>query len=298
MLIVWEIRKLFGETAARAGLGVVAAVLAVALVAYSTVPGQVENVTSIRERVAAGLPETPAAALGGFGFARSAVVPVAGVLVPVILCMVLAGVVAGEDERGTLAETLSRPAARWKIALAKLGAGVVYLFALMAVAAVVSIAVSSLALGPGKLFVGRTVETVSDSTGVLEAQKFVSTFLTGGAALWRLCAAWAASGVALAPVVALALLASCAARRALTAATISVGVYLGLYSAAQPWFFALGAVRRYLIVGRFEVWRAILGPEVNWNELLASGAVIAVVFALLAAGAVMLLRGREVPPRG
>ena len=292
-LFVWEVRKLLGDAVARVGMVVLAGVLVLALIGFGAASGDGPKRT-VREMERAGELPVPGVYLKGLGFAKHILDPVSGILVPVILCMVLAGTLAGETESGTLAEVLSRPVVRWRLLGAKLAAGLVLVALLMAAAAVVAIPLSSLVLGPGRLLVEVAFERASDpETGVVGSE-LVPQYFTGGRALARVLVAWAAAAAALAPVAALAVLASSAARRARTAAVASTGIYLGLYAlGTTP---ALGSFRRYLIAGRVEVWQAFLGPEIEWKAFLSGAAVPAVTFALLSVGAALVLGGREFPP--
>lgn len=293
-LFVWEVRKLLGGAAARAGLVVVVGFLVLAMIGFASAPGDASKKTVLQREAAGELP-IPGIYLKGLGFAKHMLDPVSGLVVPVILCVVLAGSVAGEAESGTLSEILSRPVARWKLVAAKLAAGMVFLALVMAVAAAVAIPLSSLVLGQGRLFTKIAVERVSDpGTGVTRSE-IAPQYFTGWRAFSRVLAAWAVAAAALAPVAALAVLASSAARRARTAAVTSAGIYLGLYSLGRT--PALGSFRRYALAGRVDVWQVFLGPEIAWGAFLSGAAVLAVTFAILSAGAALVLGGRELAPR-
>jgi ABC-2 type transport system permease protein len=299
-LFVWEVRKLVGEPAARAGMAVLAGVLVLALVGFAAASRDKSKTgdgakKTASQRRAAGELAVPAVYLKGLGFAKHALDPVSGILVPVIICIVLAGSVAGEAENGTLSEVLTRPVGRWRLLAAKLAAGLVLVALLMAVAAVMAIPLSSLVLGPGKLLAGSRLKEIEDGMGGRIGAVPVPIVLEGGGAMVRLLGAWAAAAAALAPVVALAVLAWCAARRSRVAAASSAVIYLGLYALGR--MPALGPFRRYMIAGRAGVWQAFLKPEIEWGTFAWSAAALGVVFVLLSVGAGLVLGGREFPPR-
>ena len=52
-----------------------------------------------------------------------------------------------------------------------------------------------------------------------------------------------------------------------------------------------------MIAGRADLWQAFLKPEIEWKTFASSAAMLAVVFVLLSGGAVLVLGGREFPPR-
>ncbi|MHC4201553.1 MAG: ABC transporter permease subunit [Planctomycetota bacterium] len=299
-LFVWEVRKLAGEPAARAGMAVLTGVLVLALIGFAASSrdksggGEGPKKTARQMKAAGELP-IPAIYLKGLGFAKHVLDPVSGILIPVILCVALAGTVAGESESGTLSEVLARPVSRFRLLAAKLAAGIVLTAFLTVVAAAVAIPLSSLVLGSGRLLTKIGFQTASDpETGVI-GPKLVPEYLTGAAALMRVLGAWAVAAAALAPVVALAVLASCAARRSRVAATASAGIYLGLYALGR--MPALGSFRRYMIAGRADIWQAFLKPEIEWKTFASGAAALVVVFLLLSGGAVLVLGGREFPPR-
>ncbi len=293
-LFLWELRKLLDDSAARAGLIVTAAVLLVALAGFA-VRSDDEPGATVTRKIAAGEIPVPAIYRKGLGFASFCLGPAAGILVPAVACVVLAGLMAGESERGTLAEVLARPVVRWQLIAAKLAAGLVYLALLMAVAFFVAVALAPLVLGAGELLTGVSTEVQADLQGGTVGSRISAQVLAGGQAFARLTAAYAVAALALAPVAALAVLASTAASTARTAAVVSSGVYFGLYTIAR--IPGLGSARRYVIVGHMEVWKALLGTEIGWRVLLFGGMVLAVTFAFLAAAAVVVFGGRQFPPR-
>ena len=120
-LFAWELRKLAGDGAARAGLFVVAICLVLGMIGFRFGPSA-ERGTTVREKIALDEPLLPAVYRRGFGYAQLVLGPAAGILIPAILCVVLGGTLAGESERGTLAEALARPTGRRRIVAAKTGA--------------------------------------------------------------------------------------------------------------------------------------------------------------------------------
>lgn len=292
-LFAWEIRKLAGDSAARAGLFVLAAALLLALAGAALSRGE-ETRGTVSEIQAAGELPVPPEFRKGLGFASFILAPVAGLLIPAIIFAALAGTIAGEAESGTLAEALARPVARWKLAWAKLGAGLAYAAALVLVTALVALVVAPLLLGTGKLMTGLSLKMSSDAGLEQEALLPVAESLSGGEAVLRLAAAYAFSFLALFPAVALVVLASALADRARTASALAAGVYFGLCAVSR--LPALGSLKRYLIVDRMGAWQKLIKPEVE-GGLLFSGVVLLVAFALLGGAAALILNGREAPPR-
>jgi ABC-2 type transport system permease protein len=294
-LFIWELRKLAGDGPARAGLVIVAVVLVLGVIGFRFAPSAAQG-TSFRERVMTGTTRElplPSDYRSGFGYARLVLGSTAGVLIPAVLCVVLGGIVAGESERGTLAEALTRPTGRWKIIAAKTGAGLVYCALLVCVAALVALVLSSLVLGAGELVTGqRMVDMEIDGYVVPrpEPEK-----LAGADAAGRLVMAYALAGVALAPLVALAVLASSVAERSRTATLVAAGAYFGLYSITHT--PGMGAARRYFVLGHFEMWEAALRTSVTWGQIWRGAAVLAVTFVLLTVAAILVFKGREFPGR-
>ncbi len=65
-LFAWELRKLAGDGAARAGLLVVAIVLVLGMIGFRFAPSA-ERGTTVREKIAKGEPLLPAVYRRGFG---------------------------------------------------------------------------------------------------------------------------------------------------------------------------------------------------------------------------------------
>ncbi len=292
-LFVWEIRKLAADGAARAGLLVVAICLVLGMIGFRFAPSA-ERGTTIREKRARGETILPTVYRRGFGYARLVLGPAAGVLVPAILCIVLGGTLAGESERGTLAEALARPTGRWKIVAAKTGAGLAYGAVLVSVAAVVVLLVGALVLGAGELATGqpKLVQLTGDG---LAARKVMFEHLTGADAVGRLVLAYALAWAGLAPLVALVVLASATAERSRTATLVAAGTYFGLYALTHT--RGMEAVRHYLVLNHFEMWSAAMGTQIEWGRVWRGAAVLAVAFSLLTAAAILVFGGREFPGR-
>ncbi len=304
-LFVWELRKLAGDGAARAGVCVLAVVLAVALFATRLAP---EKKMLLSEVVASGQDVSLVGKANGWLFARRALDPVCRILVPLIVCVVLAGSVAGESERGTLAETLVRPVRRWTLMAAKLGAGATYAAALVGVAAFVGLVVAPLVLGGGNMV--PSIPTVTRVAPALQqmaaaarpaggvspedAGPIALAVFTPAQAAWRLILAHVVAALSLAPVAALAVAASTASSRTGTAAAIAGGVYFGLLSMTS--LLGLEWLRPYLIVTRLNAWQAFMHMEVAWGALIADGVVLAVTFGFLAGASVLMLGGKELSP--
>ena len=294
-LFIWELRKLVGDGPARAGLVVVAVVLVLGVIGFRFAPSA-EQGASLREKVMAGATRElplPSDYRSGFGYARLVLGPTAGVLIPAVLCVVLGGIVAGESERGTLAEALTRPTGRWKIIAAKTGAGLVYCALLVCVAALVALVLSSLVLGAGELVTGQTMAEIEIDGYVVQRPE--PEKLGGADAAGRLVMAYALAGAALAPLVALAVLASSAAERSRTATLVAAGAYFGLYALTHT--PGMGTTRRYFLLGHLEMWEAALRTSVTWGQIWRGAAVLAFVFVLLTAAAILVFRGREFPGR-
>ena len=278
---------------ARFGLVIVAVVLLIGMIGFSVAP-PAEPGTSVRRAVTTtGKIPLPAVFRSRFGYARLVLGPATGILIPAVLCVVLGGIVAGESERGTLAEALAHPTARWKIVAAKTGAGLVYSALLVCVAALCALAVSSLVLETGDLITGQTVET-TEVDGV-EVRRPAFEKIGGTAAASRLVLAYALAGVGLGALVSLVVLASATAERSRTATLVAAGSYFGLYVVTHTQ--GIGKASRYLVLNHFEMWRAVLRTEIAWGRVWRGVSVLAVVFALLTAAAMMVLGGREFPSR-
>ncbi len=305
-LFVWELRKLACDGAARAGLAIIAIVLIVALLATRFAP---ERKTLLSEVIARGQDASLVGKANGWLFARRALGPTCRLLVPLVVCVVLAGSVAGESERGTLGETLVRPVHRWALAAAKLGAGVTYAAVLMGVAALVGLALAPLVLGSGSLV--PPVSAAARGTSALQQLATAAGGMGGGVspegarpiavavfaptqAAWRLTLAYATAALSLAPVAALAIAASTASSRTGTAAAVAGGAYFGLVALSS--LPGLEALRPYLIVARLDAWQAFLQMNVAWERLVADGIVLAVTFGLLGGASVLMLGGKELSP--
>ncbi len=299
-LFVWELRKLAGDGAARAGMLVVASCLVLGMIGFRFAPSA-ERGTTVREKIALGEPLLPAVYRRGFGYAQLVLEPVAGVLIPAILCVVLGGTLAGESERGTLAEALARPTGRWKIVAAKTGAGLAYVAGLVCVAALVALVFSCLLLGRGELVVGFTTGQTTDRATVATEvdggapQGFRPEKLAGSEAAGRLVMAYALAGMALAPLVALVVLSSATAERSRMATLLASGIYFGLYALMRT--PGMGAAKRYLVLNHFEAWQAVLKTQIMWGRVWRGAAVLGVVFGLLTAAAILVFGGREFPGR-
>jgi hypothetical protein len=305
-LFVWELRKLACDGAARAGLAVVATVLVVALLATRFAP---ERKTLLSEVIARGQDASLVGKANGWLFARRVLGPTCRLLVPLLVCVVLAGSVAGESERGTLSETLVRPVRRWALTAAKLGAGATYAVVLVGVAALVGLALAPLVLGSGPLM--PTVSAAARGTSALQQMATTAGVIGGGVspegakpivvavfaptrAAWRLALAYVAAALSLAPVTALAVAASAASSRTGTAAAVAGGAYFGLVALSS--LPGLEALRPYLIVARLDAWQAFVQMDVAWGRLVADGIVLAVTFGLLAGASVLMLGGKELSP--
>ena len=293
-LFTWELRKLAGDGPARAGPIILATVIVLGMVGFS-VARSTDHVTSLREQIATREVQLPEVYREGFGYARFVLEPTAGVLIPAILCCVLGSLVAGESERGTLAEAVLRSAGRWRMVAAKTGAALVYGAFLTFVAAAVAVLVAPLLLGAGSLATSGLPKLVTVPGGGPSARKLVFEHLEGADAFGRLLLAYALAGASLAPLVSLVVLVSATAQRARTATLVAAGTYFGLYALTHT--PGMGMARRYLVLNHFEMWRAALGTSVDWTRIWRGFAVLAVVFCLLTAAAILVFKGREFPPR-
>ena len=301
-LYIWELRKLAGDGAARAGLCVLVVFLAAALVATSVAR---ERKVRLTEVISSGVDASLMGKANGWLFARRVLDPVCRVLVPLVVCVVLAGSMAGEVERGTLGETLVRPVPRWALVAAKLGAGATYAFALVGVAALFGLVVAPLVLGSGPM-----APSASGSASTLQ-QMAIAAQPTGGIppegaksvtiptftpaqAAWRLVLAHVVAALTLAPVAALAVAASTACSRTGTATAVAGGVYFGLLALAS--LPGLEGVRPYLIVTRLNAWTAFMSMDIGWGALVADAVILAVTLCLLSGASILMLGGKELSP--
>jgi len=303
-LYVWELRKLAGDGAARAGGCVLVVFLAAALVATRMAP-EPERKARLLEAIAQGRDVSLVGKANGWLFARRALDPVCRMLAPLIVCVVLAGSVAGEVERGTLGETLVRPVRRWALVAAKLGAGATYAAALVGVAALFGLVVAPLVLGSGPMVPSTSgpasalqqLAAATQSTGGIppEGAKTITIAAFAPAqAAWRLVLAHIVAALSLAPIAALAVAASTASSRTGTAAAAAGGVYFGLLALAS--LEGLVVVRPYLIVTRLNAWMALMSMDVGWGTLAADAAILAVTFCLLSGASILMLGGKELSP--
>ncbi len=303
-LFVWELRKLADDGAARAGLVVLAIILAAALVATRFAP---ERKTPFQQVVVSGQDVSLVGEANGWLFAKRALGPVCRILVPLMVCVVVAGSVAGESECGTLGEALVRPVRRWALVAAKLGAGATYAAALVATAALVGLVLGPLVLGSGPL--APSVSSMARVSPALQqmaaaarqgglpvedAGPIALAVFTPAQAVWRLFLAHVVAALSLAPVAALAVAASTASSRTGTAAAIAGGVYFGLTALAS--LAGLEALRPYLIVPRLDAWQAFMAMDIAWGRFIADGIVLAVTFAFLAGASILMMGDKELSP--
>jgi len=282
--LAWELRKLAFDPAARFATVALAATLlgALAATAFSEQASTGTALASGRGGLAPFVEPR-----NGWNFARRLLGPVTGILAPLAVCVALAGLVAGEAERGLLDEELARCGRRRVLAGAKLVAGLIYVVALVGIAGLVGLVLGPLFFGSGAM----TPLIDPQAARALGHARF--TVPEGSSALARLAFAYAAAAAALAPVVGLALLASAVSRRAATAAAGSACVYFALQSlAATP---GLANLRPYLVVTRLGVWEAFLRSEIAWGEFARGAAALGVTFAFLAGAFMAVFGARDCP---
>jgi ABC-type transport system involved in multi-copper enzyme maturation permease subunit len=281
-LILWEVRKLWSDQTARVGVVVVTIALAAALVTTA--------LTEVKK------PDLPEGTRGrdvilamkdthnGWNFASSLLMPFSGFVMPVVLLIVMSNSIAGEAEKGTLAEPCARGVSPSAFVAGKLAAGGMYALVLVVISAVVALVLAPLMMGTGP------IPPIYSSGSMLEQTEL----LDGQTALVRLCAAYGASFLGSLPVLALGVMMSAMTRNSRTAALSGTGVYLSLMLLnSLP---GTADFRPYLLVDRLTVWRVFLSADVGWGQALYGVGVIAISFALLVTAAIMSFSNRDHSP--
>lgn len=275
----WELRKLAHDPAARFGVGMLVAVGLVALVACAFAQ---EPAPKAQETLSLSAFYEPK---NGWSFAKRLLGPVIGLLGPVALCAVMGRVVAGEAERGLLAEELARCGRRRSLAFSKLISAFAYVAVLVLVVGLVGILLGRSLLGGGPLI------PIIAPREIAMGLRFTAP--EGASALVKLMAAYAVGILALWPVAAMALLVSSLSARSSMAVAISGSIYFALHAlSAIP---GLGELRQYLIVRHLRVWEAVLRPEVAWGDFWRDSVALIGTLVLVSAAFVMAFSNRECP---
>ncbi|MCD6360473.1 MAG: ABC transporter permease subunit [Armatimonadetes bacterium] len=210
-------------------------------------------------------------------FVAHAVMEVAMVvLIPLLVAVVVGGLVAGERQTGTLRTLLARPVSRTTILLGKLAAAWSYTIMLV-------LALGGLSLGLGRLVFG---------WGDLVIFRGGLTILDPHTGLVRLAMAYGLAAFAMCAVAALALLSSVIFDNPMTAAGLTVALLLVSGIVAQMPYFE--AIEPHLITSHLQLYREVLGTEVDRAELVRSAIYLGAYMTVSLAIAVAVFQRRDV----
>lgn len=198
------------------------------------------------------------------------------VLVPLLVAVVVAGLVAGERQLGTLRTLLSRPVHRTSIILAKLAAGFSYSIALTLFLGLAALGLGHLVFGWGDLVVFRGGLTIFDAqTGIM-----------------RLLWGYALASAAMCTVAAIALMLSAIFDSPMAAAGLTVAVLVVSGAVAVMPYFEFA--EPHLPTTHLSIYREVFAATIDRTALLTSGAYLTGYALLSIIVAVVVFQRRDV----
>ncbi len=263
-LIRFEIRKTLSQNKCLLGLGCVILINVVFILGFiikKSDPGHISRM--LGEKLLKEL-------FNVCVYVASIVSPCAYILFPVLICIIVSYVFAGEYEIGTLRLTMVRPVSRLKILIAKWVA-VAFYGAIM----VGALFVSSLAIS--WLMAGRTGDLII--IGDVFALPFKFVVLPDGIDTYgRIILTYFLSWLSLTAVASMAFLFSVATRNLALSAIISTTVYLSCHVVTQIPF--LSGIHPFLPTRYIQFCRYAMLEKIPWEKSLFPDMLWTAVFAL------------------
>lgn len=167
--------------------------------------------------------------------------------VPFLIALVTGDLISGEAAAGTFRLILTRSASRLSIALAKFLAGLVYVYLLIALMAILSLGLGTLIFGKGDLIILKKTINIIPPDDVL----------------WRFAGAFAFGALSMTVVAALSFLFSTFADNSIgpILGTVAVIIVLTIFSSLNFGFFR--EIRPFLFTTHMTGWRLFFDFEPN-----------------------------------
>ncbi|MDP7253348.1 MAG: ABC transporter permease subunit [Planctomycetota bacterium] len=197
--------------------------------------------------------------MNGTFFVSMALLPTVNLLYPVFVSLMAGDLLAAETQQGTLRTMLVRPVDRWKVILSKIAVLQIYLLALCAFLALVSMLTGVLCLGsPGDLLIPRQFFNLGPGLYVYE----LDTALKKLASVYLYVAL---SGLLLGSIGMFVSL-YCESSAAAVITTIVIYFVFNILGSLPP----LEEFRPLLFTTHMEAWKLLMTDPVPWGKLTRS----------------------------
>lgn len=175
--------------------------------------------------------------------------------IPFLITLAAGDLLAGEATAGTYRILITRPVSRFRVALSKFLAGIVYTNLLVLFLAIMSLGLGILIFGTGELIVIK-------SSGIIIFER--------SDVLWRFLAAYAFASLSMSVVAALAFLFSSLVENAIgpIVAAMAVIIIFIIISAINVSFFQM--IKPYLFTTYMSSWRLLFDNPLNLTEIMDS----------------------------
>ena len=174
--------------------------------------------------------------------------------IPFLIALVAGDLISGEATSGTLRLILTRPVSRTKIVLGKFTAMLIYVLAIVAFMAALSIGTGLLIFGKGDLFVMKDMVYIFESTDVM----------------WRIVSAFVFSFFSMSTVAALAFMLSALVDSSLGPIIMTMSIIIVFMIVSSIDLSIFRAVKPFMFTTYMGAWREFFGDPVDWNKIRLS----------------------------
>ena len=174
--------------------------------------------------------------------------------IPFLIALVAGDLISGEATSGTLRLILTRPVSRTKIVLGKFAAMLIYVLAIVAFMAILSIGTGLLIFGKGDLFVMKDMVYIFESTDVM----------------WRIVSAFVFSFFSMSTVAALAFMLSALVDSSLGPIIMTMSIIIVFMIVSSIDLSIFKAVKPFMFTTYMGAWREFFADPVDWNKIRLS----------------------------
>lgn len=198
--------------------------------------------------------------------------------IPFLIVLVGGDLLAGEATSGTYRMLITRPVSRFQIITSKFIAGNIYVLAMIAWLAVLSLGVSLLVFGSGELMIF--------SNGL--------TILAADDVLWRFACAYLVAFVSLSTVFSLSFLFSSLVENAIGPIVATMAVVIIFLIVSSLDIELLRNIRPYLFTSHMNVWSNYFTDPVDYSEVIKSCSILLAHTAVFFSAALVIFKKKDI----
>lgn len=204
--------------------------------------------------------------INGTSFCITVLLPAIYMIMPMVLAMMAASVLAGEQGNGTLRMMSVRPISRWNVVISKLLAVTLYSLFLLSCLFATSMALGSLFFGYGGDIIVFGPAFIGKGAGIF--------IMDSDTAMERAVLAYFFCAYSLLSLSAMFIMSSVIFRNATTAAIVPLGIYYTSYILdALP---LMESIQRFLPTRYLMLWKYTMAQEIMWDRMLSDGIFLAI----------------------